>query len=131
LEQISDAQIPALYRNAKGFIYCSWAEGFGMPLLEAMASEIPVISSANTALAEVCADAALGIDPNRPEDIRDAVLALERDPGLRTELVNRGSSRVRDYTWEKSARTVRKVYLSLFNRRAGKAPMGLYTTAEG
>ena len=131
LEQISDEEIPVLYRNAKGFIYCSWAEGFGMPLLEAMASGIPVVSSANSGLAEVCADAALAIDPNIPDDIRDAVLAFERDPELRADFVNRGLSRVRDFTWEKSADTVHAVYLEFFNLpRAGKASMGFKATAE-
>lgn len=114
LEQVTDSQIPAIYRMARGFVYCSWAEGFGMPLLEAMASGIPVISSSNTGLAEVCADAALTVDPNRPESIRDAVLALESQPALRSQLIDRGERRAREYTWEKSAEKVRSAYLQHF-----------------
>ncbi len=114
LEQISDSQIPAVYRHAKGFIYCSYAEGFGMPLLEAMASGVPVVSSNNTGLAEVCADAAVTVDPESPEEIRDAVLTFETRPDLRSDLTQRGLVRVRDYTWERSAQTVSKTYLNLF-----------------
>jgi glycosyltransferase involved in cell wall biosynthesis len=114
LEQVSDAQIPALYRNAKGFMYCSWAEGFGMPLLEAMASGIPVVSSNNTGLAEVCSDAAVAVDPSKPEEIRNAVLAFEKRPDFRNNLVERGLMRAREYTWERSAQTVRRAYLDHF-----------------
>jgi glycosyltransferase involved in cell wall biosynthesis len=114
LEQISDAQIPAVYRNAKGFLYCSWAEGFGMPLLEAMASGIPVVSSNNTGLAEVCADAAVAVNPSNPEEIRNAVLALERQPDFRNNLIQRGLTRAREYRWERSAQTVRRAYLDNF-----------------
>ena len=114
LEQVSDKQLPAIYRNAKGFAYCSWAEGFGMPLLEAMASGIPVISSANTALAEVCADAALQVDPSQPSHICDAILALEEQPEVRRDLIRRGLLRAREFTWEKPAQTVRSVYLRHF-----------------
>ncbi|MGC2613546.1 MAG: glycosyltransferase family 1 protein [Terracidiphilus sp.] len=120
LEQVSDAQLGAIYRNAKGFVYCSWAEGFGMPLLEAMASGIPVISSRSTALSEVCADAALLVDPSSPSEISDAVLALERT-GLRESLIHRGQLRIKEFTWEKAARTVRSVYL----RHFGLSPSGL------
>jgi glycosyltransferase involved in cell wall biosynthesis len=111
LEEVSDKALPALYRHAKGFVYCSWAEGFGMPLLEAMASGIPVLSSASTALSEVCADAALLVDPSSPREIADAILALDQQADLRVGLVQRGFLRVKEFTWEKPAQTVRSVYL--------------------
>jgi glycosyltransferase involved in cell wall biosynthesis len=114
LEDVSDVQLPAIYRNAKGFIYCSWAEGFGMPLLEAMASGIPVISSANTALSEVCADAALQVDAGNPTEISNAVFALDQSAELRDSLIDRGFARVKEFTWQKPAQTVRKVYLDHF-----------------
>jgi glycosyltransferase involved in cell wall biosynthesis len=111
LEQVSDMQLPALYRNAKGFVYCSWAEGFGMPLLEAMASGIPVISSTETALEEVGANAALQVDPANPNEIASAILALDQQAELRESMIHRGFLRAREFTWEQSAQTVRGVYL--------------------
>jgi glycosyltransferase involved in cell wall biosynthesis len=126
LEQVSDEQLPAIYRNARGFVYCSWAEGFGMPLLEAMASGIPVVSSANTALSEVCADAALTVDASSPNEIANAVLALDRQPELRDSLIRRGLLRAKEFTWEKSAQIVRNVYLRHFGlapcRRSADGP---------
>ncbi len=114
LEQVSDSQLPAIYRNAKGFVYASWAEGFGMPLLEAMASGIPVISPANTALSEVSSNAALHVDPSRPEEIAAAIMKLNQQPEMERELINRGLLRVRDFTWERSAQKVRCTYLRHF-----------------
>lgn len=108
---ISDEDLPSYFRNAKAFIYCSWAEGFGMPILEAMASGVPVISSANTALREVCGDAALLVDPADVSAIRDAIHSLDSQPDLRDDLIRRGLERIWHYTWIRAANSVRKVYL--------------------
>lgn len=89
-----------------------------MPLLEAMASGIPVISSANTGLGEVCADAALAIDPESPQEITDAVISLETRRELREDLIRRGLRRVVEFTWEKAASTVREVYLDFLQVRS-------------
>ena len=114
LEDVSDKQLPAVYRNAKAFVYCSWAEGFGMPVLEAMASGIPVISSATTALSEICADAALLVHPGRIDEISDAVCRLDCELGMRRDLSFRGLRRVADFNWDTSADVVRCAYLRYF-----------------
>jgi glycosyltransferase involved in cell wall biosynthesis len=114
LEEVPDVQLPAIYRHARGFIYCSWAEGFGMPVLEAMSSGIPVISSSNTALSEVCADASLAIDPRNADEIADAVRSLNQNSGLREDLIRRGFARAEQFTWDRSAEIVRDVYRETF-----------------
>jgi glycosyltransferase involved in cell wall biosynthesis len=114
LEEISDGWLPAVYRNAKAFVYCSWAEGFGMPVLEAMASGIPVISSETTALPEICTDAALLVRPENIEQISNAISELDQGAGVRENLVRRGLGRVKDFDWKSSADIVRKVYLGHF-----------------
>jgi glycosyltransferase involved in cell wall biosynthesis len=114
LETVSDDQLPALYRHSSAFIYPSWAEGFGMPVLEAMSSGIPVITSSTTALAEVSGNAALQVHPGDWSALAECVQALSGDIGLRESLIARGFDRARDFTWERSAATVRDVYMRYF-----------------
>lgn len=121
-DKVSDVQLPAVYRNARGFIYASWAEGFGMPLLEAMASGVPVITSATTALSEVGADAASYVNPADSDSITNAVRALMGESAMVSVLVHRGLARVKEYTWEKSAQVVREAYVRQFGRSVTGRP---------
>lgn len=114
LEGVSDKQLPAIYRNVKAFVYCSWAEGFGIPVLEAMASGVPAISSVTTALSEVCADAAVFVNPGRVEEITKAIRELDQKRDLRRDLALRGLRRAADFNWGASADVVRRVYLRYF-----------------
>jgi glycosyltransferase involved in cell wall biosynthesis len=114
LENVSDEQLPAIFRHAKAFVYCSMAEGFGMPVLEAMASGVPVISSATTALAEVCSEAALLVDPKNIDDISNAIRKLDDDLDMRQDLTHRGLDRVKGFTWESSAAVVANTYRRYF-----------------
>lgn len=121
LEQVSDPQLPAIYRHAKAFVYCSWAEGFGIPLLEAMASGIPVISSPTTALFEVGGDAVFWAEPTDPNQIASAITAVDQQDGVRRSLIDRGLRRVTEFTWDRPAEIVRKAYLNYFHMEPGAA----------
>ena len=91
-------------------ILCSDVEGFGFPVLEAMACRTPVLTSSVSSLPEVAGDAALLVDPRDEEEIADGIRRLLEDPDLRTRLVEAGSRRVERFTWEASARAHAEVF---------------------
>jgi glycosyltransferase involved in cell wall biosynthesis len=99
-----------LYRLAAVFVFPSLYEGFGLPPLEAMASGTPVITSNVSSLPEVVGDAAVLIDPLRPDAIADALRRVLSDSALRDDLRQRGLARARDFSWERSVRRVREIY---------------------
>ena len=95
-DQVSDDDLPGLYRDASVFAYPSFFEGFGIPILEAMASGTPVVASSHPSLDEASGDAAIRVDPNNPESIADGIRrALEE----RDALVARGLEHVCTFTW--------------------------------
>ncbi len=96
--------LSALYHLADVLLYPSFAEGFGLPVLEAMAHGTPVVTSAGTATAEVAGGAALLIDPNNPDDIADALRAALLDSATRRRLVDDGLSRAGQLSWETTAK---------------------------
>jgi glycosyltransferase involved in cell wall biosynthesis len=93
--------LPGLYRGARVVVYPSLFEGFGMPVIEAMACGVPVVASSHPSLDEACGDAAVRADPRDPDAIADAVsIALERCD----DLVSRGIEHARSFTWLANAR---------------------------
>jgi len=107
---VADEELPAYYRHASVFVCPSLHEGFGLTVLEAMASGAPVIASNRAALPEIVGDAGLLVDPFSVEAIRDALLRVLVDPVLRNELVARGLRRAASFAWVETARRTRALY---------------------
>lgn len=101
---VDEADLPALYRNAALFAFPSLYEGFGFPVLEAMASGVPVICSNVSSLPEVAGDAALLVDPLNIEELAEAMMRALEDPDLRHRMVARGLAQAARFTWARAAR---------------------------
>ena len=100
---IEDADLPALLSGATAFVFPSLYEGFGIPVLEAGACGVPVITSNTSSLPEVAGDAALLVDPHDVDAIAEAMSRLVTDAELRAELSRRGLANVQRFSWEKCA----------------------------
>jgi glycosyltransferase involved in cell wall biosynthesis len=103
LDHISDAAIKALYQSALCLVFPSRYEGFGLPPLEAMACGCPVIASRAASMPEICGDAALYCDPDRPDTVAANIRLVMTDPALRIKLIASGAERARLFSWERSA----------------------------
>lgn len=101
---VPSEDLPAIYRMATALVFPSFYEGFGLPLLEAMAASTPVITSDRSSLPEVAGHAAVLINPESTEELTAAMELLATDSGTRNLLIERGKKRVADYTWDKTAR---------------------------
>jgi glycosyltransferase involved in cell wall biosynthesis len=106
-------EMPYLYNAATIFAYLSLYEGFGLPPLEAMACGIPTITSNETCLPEIVADASLCVDPRDETKVAEAIHAILDDPWLRSDLVARGVRRSEGFSWEATAAKTVKVYASV------------------
>ncbi|MDY2586476.1 glycosyltransferase family 4 protein [Winogradskyella aquimaris] len=95
--------IEFFYKNAFVFCFPSFAEGFGLPPLEAMHYGTPVVVSNKTSLPEVCGDSALYIDPNKPSEIANQVNLLLNSQSLRNKLIKKGKQRSSEFSWEKAS----------------------------
>ena len=109
-EWISTSELEALYALASCVVFPSLYEGFGLPVLEAMARGVPVATSDRSSLPEVAGDAALLFDPTDVDAIREAIERLLADSELRARLAEAGRSRAARFTWEATARATRDAY---------------------
>jgi glycosyltransferase involved in cell wall biosynthesis len=109
LGPVPDADLPALYAGALAFAFPSLWEGFGLPVLEAMAAGAPVVASNRGALPEITAGAALLAEPE-PEAFADALGQLVGDAAVRERLRAAGLARAADFSWERTARETLAIY---------------------
>jgi glycosyltransferase involved in cell wall biosynthesis len=95
--------MPMIYRRAEILIFPSLHEGFGLPILEAMASGVPVVCSRIEPLIEIAGNAALLVDPYDQSAIARGILSVFRDKALRIKLIRAGILRAKTFTWERTA----------------------------
>lgn len=110
LPYVSFSELPDLYSAADTLLFPSLWEGFGLPVIEAMACGTPVVTSTATCLPEVAGDAALIVDPESVEAIADSILRLHLDTALRQHLITKGYDRARLFTWENCASVTLQAY---------------------
>jgi glycosyltransferase involved in cell wall biosynthesis len=109
-DYVAAADLPALYSAATAFCFPSLAEGFGLPILEAMACGTPVVCSNLSSLPEVAGRAAVLVDPNSPDAVAGGLRRILSDAGFAMELTKRGMARAAEFSWELTAERMLAVY---------------------
>lgn len=109
-DYVDETDKPIIYNMAKLFVFPSLYEGFGIPVLEAMASSVPVITSNMSSLPEVAGDAAILVNPKDIEDIAKNMIKILSDDDLKNELVRKGYIQAQKFTWEASAEKLYNIY---------------------
>jgi len=117
LGYVPDDDLPIIYKHASVFVYPSVYEGFGLPVLEAMAYDTPVITSNVSSLPEIAGDAALLVNPYDEGQIAEAMDKVMRDPEQRRQLIERGREQVKKYSWMETARRTLELYEQVYNEK--------------
>jgi len=107
---VPDHDLPALYSNATCFVYPSFYEGFGIPVLEAMACGCPVITSDNSSLKEIAGNAAILVNPHDIDEIKDAILELIANKDKRNMFKHKGLKQIKMFSWKKMAKKTISLY---------------------
>ncbi|MBI4758040.1 MAG: glycosyltransferase family 4 protein, partial [Chloroflexi bacterium] len=124
---VPDDDLPAIYSAAQVFAFTSLYEGFGLPVLEAMACGTPVVCSNTSSLPEVAGQAALTIDPRRHQELAQALQRVLEDAALRVELRGKGLGQAARFSWERAARETLRVYESVLENLTNEVQFGLDT----
>ena len=107
---VPEEDLIAIYNMADAFVFPSFYEGFGIPVLEGMACGVPVVTSNVSSMPEVGGDAAIYFNPYDENDIAEKIKMVLDDKQLREEMILKGVEKVKEYSWEKCARETLKVY---------------------
>lgn len=111
LGYVSTVDMVAIINMSKIFMFVSNYEGFGLPIIEAMACGVPVITSNNTSMPEIAGDAAFFIEPNNVLGIYEKLCSItENSEGVRDDLIKKGFNRVKEFSWKKCAKKTIKVF---------------------
>lgn len=126
---VPDEMLPWWYRAASVFVYPSLLEGFGLPVLEAMACGVPVVTSRVSSLPEVAGDAALLVDPASVAELADALVRLLTNEALAVDLRQRGLARSATFSWQRTAQETAAVYRRALNLPAN-APVAASSSSR-
>jgi glycosyltransferase involved in cell wall biosynthesis len=107
---IANSDLPAIYAQSRLFLYPSLRESFGIPLIEAMACGVPVITSNTSSMPEIAGGAAILVDPFKPGEIADAMEKIYDNNGLQAEMINAGITQAAKFSWRAMAEQVLKIY---------------------
>jgi glycosyltransferase involved in cell wall biosynthesis len=119
---VDPSDLEGLYALADCFAFPSINEGFGLPLLEAMARDVPVVTSTTSAMPEVAGDAALLVDPRSVEAIADGIARALGDPEVRARLIAAGRRRLDVFTWERCAEQTLATLTRACDERSARSP---------
>lgn len=117
LTNIPEEDLIAIYNMAEVFVFPSFYEGFGIPVLEGMACGVPVITSNVSSMPEVGGDAAVYFDPYNENDMAEKIGMVLKDRNLRQTMTDRGLNKVKEYSWEKCAEETLRVYREVLGRK--------------
>lgn len=114
---VPDAKLEILFKNALAYVFPSFYEGFGLPPLEAMAKGCPVVSSDKSCLPEILGQAALYFNPDNKAEMEERILRIMKDDKLRNELIQKGFSQAKKYSWREAARKTLEVYEDVLSKQ--------------
>lgn len=114
---VTHEELNQLYCGSEALVYPSLYEGFGIPILEAMASGVPVITARTTSIPEVAGEAAIYVDPESNQSIAEGMLHLQGDTRLRESAIQRGFEQLKKFSWKKTAQETCEVYQMLAGRK--------------